>query len=132
MPLSKGLPGNNYELSFADSQAAILGSFTGVSGISSQLTKIHGLNKSTDVTLKRGVVRSIELENWLNEVRGGAPVKRDVIVTSHDESHVPVMSWRLRNATVMKYTGPTLSGKGGGDVAMEELVLVAESVEIFP
>jgi len=31
----------------------------------------------------------------------------------------------------MKYTGPTLAGKGSGDVAMEELVLSAEGYEII-
>jgi hypothetical protein len=29
----------------------------------------------------------------------------------------------------MKYTGPTLAAKGGGDAAMEELVLSSESLE---
>ena len=29
----------------------------------------------------------------------------------------------------MKYTGPTLAAKGGGDVAMEELVLASEGME---
>jgi len=29
-----------------------------------------------------------------------------------------------------KYTGPTLAGKGGGDVAMEEVVFSAEAFEI--
>ena len=29
----------------------------------------------------------------------------------------------------LKYTGPTLAAKGGGDVAMEELVLSIESLE---
>jgi hypothetical protein len=30
----------------------------------------------------------------------------------------------------MKYTGPTLAAKGGGDVAMEELVLSVQGLEI--
>jgi len=30
----------------------------------------------------------------------------------------------------MKYTGPTFAGKGGGDVAMEEIVLSAEALEL--
>ncbi len=30
----------------------------------------------------------------------------------------------------MKYTGPTLAGKGGGDVAMEELVLAAPRLTV--
>jgi hypothetical protein len=29
----------------------------------------------------------------------------------------------------MKWTGPTLTAKGGGDVAMEELVLSVEKIE---
>ena len=30
----------------------------------------------------------------------------------------------------MKYTGPTLAAKGGGDVAMEELVLSSEGIDL--
>jgi hypothetical protein len=30
----------------------------------------------------------------------------------------------------MKYSGPTLAAKGGGDVAMEELVLSVEDFEL--
>src|SRR5258708_34645949 len=33
--------------------------------------KITGLNKSTDVTLKRGVIGSLNLNQWLNAVRSG-------------------------------------------------------------
>ena len=41
----------------------------------------------------------------------------------------PVMSWKLHQVVLMKYTGPTLAGKGGTDVAMEELVLAAEGLD---
>jgi hypothetical protein len=36
----------------------------------------------------------------------------------------------LHGVIPMKYTGPTLAGKGGGDVAMEELVLSAEALSM--
>ena len=49
-----------------------------------------------------------------------------------DESGKAMQQWKLRNVVPMKYTGPTLAGKGGGDVAMEELVLSAEGYEIAP
>ncbi|TLD46826.1 MAG: hypothetical protein FAZ92_00885 [Accumulibacter sp.] len=39
-------------------------------------------------------------------------------------------TWLLRGCIPMKYTGPTLAGKGGGDVALEEVVLAAEGFEI--
>ncbi|MNT95879.1 T4-like virus tail tube protein gp19 [compost metagenome] len=51
-------------------------------------------------------------------------------VTLLDEAHGPVQTWVLRGVIPMKYTGPTLAGKGGGDVAMEEVVLSAEAMEI--
>ena len=40
-----------------------------------------------------------------------------------------VVRWKLQGAMPMKWTGPTLAGKGGGDVAIEELVLSVESVD---
>jgi hypothetical protein len=41
-----------------------------------------------------------------------------------------VQRWTLHNAMPLKYTGPTLAGKGGGDVAMEELVLSVEELQV--
>jgi hypothetical protein len=41
-----------------------------------------------------------------------------------------VQKWVLQGCKPMKYTGPTLAGKGGTDVAMEELVLSVEGLEI--
>jgi hypothetical protein len=40
-----------------------------------------------------------------------------------------VCSWVLTGAQPKKYVGPTLAGKGGGEVAMEELHLVAEQID---
>src|SRR3954469_25003385 len=33
--------------------------------------KVTGLNKSTDVTMKRGVVGSLNLYKWLDQIRNG-------------------------------------------------------------
>jgi phage tail-like protein len=83
-----------------------------------------------DVTLKRGVVGSDDLWNWLKGVRDGTADPRNVTVTLMDEARNPVVTWSLRNAQPKKWTGPTLAAKGGGDVAMEELSLVCEGLEI--
>ena len=40
-----------------------------------------------------------------------------------------VQSWKLFGVVPLKYTGPTFAAKGGGDVAMEELVLSIEGLE---
>ena len=97
------------------------------------LRKIPGINKSGDVTLKRGVIGATNLWSWLNELREGKvdDGKRTVIVhlQNEDRSDV-VVSWKLNNAFPSKWTGPTLVSKGGGDVAREELVLAVEYIEM--
>src|SRR5689334_18495348 len=44
--------------------------------------KITGLNKATDVTLKRGVIGSLDLYSWLDDIRNGDEnAKRTVTVS---------------------------------------------------
>jgi phage tail-like protein len=60
----------------------------------------------------------------------GFVAKKDsVVITLLDEQRTPVASWTLRSVSPKKWTGPTLAGKGGADVAMEELVLSVEKIE---
>ena len=97
------------------------------------MRKIPGSHKNGDVTLKRGVVNSKDLWDWMQAVRKtGVDAQRDVTVTLRDEAGNNVQVWQLRSVVPMKYTGPTLAGKGGGEVAMEELVLSVEGYEIAP
>ncbi len=122
------------------------GGFSDVSGLSTEMVMaeyrvgaakenfVHklpiGMQKTGDVTLKRGIVDSKELFEWIKTVRkDGYAGKRDVIITLRDETGKGVRKWTLRSVSPSKYTGPTLNGKGG-DVAMEELVLNAEAFEM--
>ncbi len=86
----------------------------------------------SDITLKRGVVNSSSLWDWITQARStGAALRSNATITLRDETGRAVQSWKLINARPVKYTGPTLSGKGN-DVAIEELVLSSESIEIWP
>ncbi len=121
-----------------------LGGFSDVSGIGTENTvaeyrngndpenhvrKVPGVHKVSDVTLKRGIVNSADLFEWIENVRrNGVVAQRTVTITLRDEASQPVQSWTLRGVIPLKYTGPTLAAKGGGDVAMEELVLSAEAM----
>lgn len=93
--------------------------------------KITGLFKTPDVTLKRGVIGSLDLYEWLDKVRKGDELALQTVnIMLQDEAHASVVqTWKLINARPIKYTGPTLSGKGG-DVAIEELVLACERIEL--
>ena len=94
--------------------------------------KITGLNKATDVTLKRGIIGSLDLYQWLNDIRNGnqGALKNVVIqLQSEDHSAEPVQTWKLMRARIIKHTSGPLNAKGT-DVAMEELVLAYERLEM--
>jgi phage tail-like protein len=93
--------------------------------------KITGLNKSTDVTLKRGVIGSLNLYTWLNDIRNGNQnALRNVTVQLQNEDHTAVVqTWKLMRARIIKHTSGPMNAKGT-DVAMEELVLAYERLEM--
>src|SRR5262249_4401 len=134
----------NFELSF-DGDDKAFGGFSDVSGITNEFTmaeyregldaenntrKIPGIFKAADVTLKRGIIKCKVIYTWVDDVRRRGPLgkKKTVKITLKDEARKDVQSWTLFDVTPMKFTGPTLAAKGGGDVAMEELVLSAEKM----
>ena len=94
--------------------------------------KINGMYKVPDVTLKRGVIGAEDLYKWVKQVRDGKQEEALRTVTiqllSEDRSAVAV-TWKLTGARPMKYTAPSLNGKGT-DIAIEELVLACENIEI--
>ena len=93
--------------------------------------KITGLNKSSDVTLKRGVIGSLDLYQWLDQIRNGdQSALRNVTVQLQNEDHTSVVqTWKLMRARIIKHTSGPLNAKGT-DVAMEELVLAYERLEM--
>ena len=91
--------------------------------------KIANTNKTDDITLKRGIIGDLRLFEWIKATREGTFEPRTVTVTLLDEARSPVCQWTLRQAQPMKWVGPTLAAKGGGEVAMEELHLVAERID---
>jgi phage tail-like protein len=94
--------------------------------------KVSGMYKVGDVTFKRGLIGATDLYDWIHQVRvGDRTAMRSVTITMQDEAHEgPIMTWRLTRARPMRYTAPSLNGKGGTDVAIEELVLSCEDMTI--
>ena len=94
------------------------------------MVKITGLNKATDVTLKRGVIGAPDLQNWLDQIRNGhKQADRTVTIMMQDENHQVVQKWTLLRARIVKHIGGPLNAKGT-DVAMEELTLAYERLEL--
>jgi phage tail-like protein len=122
----------------------IVGGFSDVSGLGFDVSyaeyrngnerfntsrKVPNTHKNDDVTLKRGLVGSADLFEWLKGVRDGRSDPRNVTITLNDEARNAVATFTLRNAQPKKWSGPTLAAKGGSEVAMEELHLVHEGIE---
>jgi len=93
--------------------------------------KITGMNKSTDVTMKRGVIGSLDLYEWLNQIRNGDQnSKRTVTIQLQNEDHTAIVqTWKLLRACIIKHTSGPMNAKGT-DVAMEELVIAYERLEM--
>jgi phage tail-like protein len=92
--------------------------------------KLVGLARVDDVTLRRGVIGSLTLFEWFNDVRNGAEATRDVRIQLLNEDHTePVMTWTLMRARIVKWSAGPLNAKGG-DVAIEEIVLAYERLEV--
>ena len=93
--------------------------------------KITGMNKSTDVTMKRGVIGSLDLYQWLNQIRNGDQgALRTVTIQLMSEDHTTaVQTWKLNRARIIKHTSGPLNAKGT-DVALEELVVAYERLEM--
>jgi phage tail-like protein len=93
--------------------------------------KVANTNTTDDVTLKRGIIGDLRLFDWIKATREGRFEPRTVTVTLLDEARNDVCAWVLRAAQPKKWVGPTLAAKGGGDVVMEELHLVAERIDFL-
>ena len=93
--------------------------------------KITGLTKVADVTLKRGIIGSTTLFEWIRSVRDGDQCTRTVTIQLMSEDHSgAVLAWRLLRARHhASYSAGPLDAKGS-DVAMEELTLAYERLEI--
>ena len=93
--------------------------------------KITGLNKATDVTMKRGVIGSLDLYQWLDQIRNGdQKALRTVTVQLQSEDHTEVVqTWKLLRARIIKHTSGPFNAKGT-DVLIEELVLAYERLEM--
>lgn len=94
------------------------------------VTKIPGMLKTKgDITLKRGLYRSgdLELLDWFNQTQMDVPERRDLTISLLDENHAPVMAWQAKNCWVTQWTGPSLNASSS-DIASLEVTITLEQM----
>ena len=92
--------------------------------------KTPGQAKHASIVLKRGLANSRELYNWYNDVIKGKVRRAHGSIAAYDIDGLTVkLRWKFSNAYPIKWVGPALSGKAGGDVVIETLELAYEGIE---
>ena len=92
-------------------------SFTEVSGLNQEMDvieyrdsaspeffkrKMPGLQKLGNVTLKRGVFKGDnEFHDWYNTVALNQVQRRDMVIALLDETHSPVVVWKLKECFIV-------------------------------
>lgn len=82
----------------------------------------------TEVSLKRGITGDLSVWTWVRAAVDGTLEPRTVTVRLLDARREPACVWVLRGARPTRWVGPVLSATGTA-VAVEELVLAADSIE---
>lgn len=92
--------------------------------------KMPGMAKYSNITLKRGTFSNDnEFFKWINTVQMNQIERRDVVISLLNESHEPVMVWRVKNAFPVKVQSSDLKADGN-EVAIETLELAHEGLSI--
>lgn len=94
------------------------------------ISKIPGLKKFTNITLKRGVVRGDnDFFKWFNSVYFSQVEKRGIVISLLNEAHEPVRIWRVKNAWPVKIENSPLNA-GASEVAIESIELAHDGFTI--
>ena len=99
-------------------------------GASKEYHKIRmpGMQTFGDLTLKRGIFAADnEFYDWWNTVALNKIERRDITISLLNESHEPVVIWKVKNAWPSKVTSTDLNASGN-ETAIETLVLAHEGL----
>jgi len=91
-------------------------------------TKMPGLQKLTNVVLKRGMFSGdIEFNEWMNSIEMNQVKRRTVTIKLVNEKDDPVFIWKLTNAWPVKVQSSDLKADGN-EVAIETMELAHEGI----
>jgi phage tail-like protein len=102
-------------------------------GASPEYSKISmpGMQKHSEITLKRGMfARDNEYYAWWNTVSLNTIERRDLTISLLNESHQPVVVYKVKRAFPTKVTSTDLKADSGTEVAIESMTLAHEGLTI--
>lgn len=100
---------------------------TGESDIT--VTKIPGLKKFGNISLKRGMTRDLALWEWRKTVLDGMTERKSGSITLLNEAREPVLRWNFREAWPTKWDAPGFNATGN-EIAIETLEIACEGLDL--
>ncbi|MBP1202415.1 phage tail-like protein [Duganella sp. 1411] len=97
--------------------------------LQSNVRKLMGMRKYTNLTLKRGYTQDKALWQWYTNIMNGVPDRRNVTIVLLNERREAVLRWHAENAWINKIEGPSLKASSN-DVAMESMELIHEGLTL--
>lgn len=142
MPVREGDPLRNYRFR-VEIEGITQAGFSEVSGIDTSidvveyrvgndpthLRKLSGLTKFSNITLKWGILTTLDMYTWIDTaVSSGDVQRKQVTIVAVDEAGADKATWVISQAWPFKYTGPSFDAKGNA-VALESLELTHEGIK---
>ncbi|WP_373496440.1 phage tail protein [Aquiflexum sp.] len=90
--------------------------------------KMPGMQNFSNITLKRGIFQGDnEFYMWWNTVALNTIERRDLIISLLNESHEPVVVWKVKNAWPIKVQSTDLNATGN-ETAIETMEIAHEGL----
>lgn len=91
------------------------------------MRKMPGMNKYSNISLKRGVTDDAELYQWWKSVQDGKLQRKNFSIILLDDTGTEKLRWNVVEAWPTKWTGPSFNATGH-EVAIETLDIAHEGV----
>jgi phage tail-like protein len=93
-------------------------------------TKMPGLQKTSDISLKRGIFKGRkQFYEWFDSIQLNKVDRKNITISLLDETHEPVVTWKVVEAWPMKIENPNLKGDGN-EIAIESMTIVHEGLSV--
>jgi|JI102314A1RNA_FD_contig_31_8348336_length_713_multi_6_in_0_out_0_1 phage tail-like protein len=94
----------------------------------SQIRFRPGLTKASRITLKRGFLTGVDMNQWIEKIGAGEYERKDGLIQLMDNAGNVVASWDILRCMPTKWSMSGFEGKGNG-TSVETIELVVEEIK---
>lgn len=93
------------------------------------VSKIPGLKKFANISLKKGMTQDLALWEWRKTVLDGLTERKSGSITLLNEAREPVLRWNFKEGWPTKWEGPSMNATGN-EIAIETLEIAHEGLDL--